>query len=219
MHKQYNAIFLNGFRGSGKSTIGSHLAERLRWNYVEMDYLISQAAGESINAMTKNGTSWQNFRLKEHNLLQELLSQKNIVVSTGGGVGVNSIVKEGTNRTFGAINAELMKRAENVLLVVLLTDESVLMERIRTTEMTKEESNRPILDEKKAKALQESIKPFSHDPKKQKQMIVDAIIEVEMNMYHIRKPLYEKLSRNVIDTGKLSIDEAINEIARMAAKN
>ena len=42
-------IFLTGFMGSGKTTIGTMLGEKLRIPAYDMDQLIVQKAGKSIN--------------------------------------------------------------------------------------------------------------------------------------------------------------------------
>ncbi|MFW5657975.1 MAG: shikimate kinase [Bacteroidota bacterium] len=78
-------IFLVGFMGSGKTTIGRQLARLLDYRFIDMDDLIVKNEEMDIPAIfEKKGESY--FRGKEQNLLHELKHLKNVVISTGGGV-------------------------------------------------------------------------------------------------------------------------------------
>lgn len=77
-------IFLIGFMGSGKSTIGSRLARSIGYDFKDMDHLIEETAGMTIPSIfSEHGE--QVFRKWEHDILLELCEHKNVVVSTGGG--------------------------------------------------------------------------------------------------------------------------------------
>jgi shikimate kinase len=78
-------IFLIGFMGSGKSTTGKQLAERLGYGYVDTDKWIIAEYGMSINEIFER-LGEKTFRKAETRLLKELASKKNLVVSTGGGL-------------------------------------------------------------------------------------------------------------------------------------
>lgn len=212
MSNNYSSIFLNGFRASGKSTIGRQLARKLKWEYIEMDDSIVRLTRMSINTLTQQGRSWQKFREIEYQLLQELTQKTHVVVSTGGGVGVNTTMKNNTTTTYGKLNTQLMKKNKGLLLIVLTADEKVLARRLKADEMLREESVRPILNEKKSQEINEEIKRQSLDPIKQKQLLVDTMIQTELELYHIRKPLYESLSPYRFDTGKFSTRELVNQI-------
>ncbi len=80
----YSRIFLIGFMGSGKSTHGSKLARKIGYDYVDMDQLIEETAGMTIPGIFKEHGE-QVFRKWEHDILLELCSRVNVVVSTGGG--------------------------------------------------------------------------------------------------------------------------------------
>jgi len=41
-------IFLIGFMGSGKTTVGGLVAERLGWPFADLDDLVIRAAGASV---------------------------------------------------------------------------------------------------------------------------------------------------------------------------
>jgi shikimate kinase len=80
----HSRIFLIGFMGSGKSTLGHQLARKLGFRHVDMDQLIEETAGMTIPGIFKeHGESV--FRKWEKDILMELCKQEGIVISTGGG--------------------------------------------------------------------------------------------------------------------------------------
>ena len=80
----YN-IFLIGFMGAGKSTISDYLKNVLAMDVVEMDQCIVERQGMSISDIFETyGEEY--FRELETNLLIEMQSRSNVVVSCGGGV-------------------------------------------------------------------------------------------------------------------------------------
>lgn len=77
-------IFLIGFMGSGKSTLGAQLSRRINYQFLDMDRLIEETAEMSIpEIFDEHGE--QVFRKWEHDILLELCQQEKIVISTGGG--------------------------------------------------------------------------------------------------------------------------------------
>lgn len=78
-------LVLVGYRGTGKSTVGKLLAERLGMRYVCMDDEITKNANMSIpEIVAKYG--WSKFRDLESELTRELTRQDGLVIDTGGGV-------------------------------------------------------------------------------------------------------------------------------------
>jgi len=78
-------IVLIGYRGTGKSVVGSLLAERLGMEYVGMDAAIVRRAGMSIpEIVEKHG--WPHFRDLESAEARELAGRDMLVIDTGGGV-------------------------------------------------------------------------------------------------------------------------------------
>jgi shikimate kinase len=77
-------IFLIGFMGSGKSTLGAKLARIINYSYVDMDVLIEETAGMTIPGIFSE-LGEEVFRKWEHDILLELCSRENVVISTGGG--------------------------------------------------------------------------------------------------------------------------------------
>lgn len=78
-------IYLIGFMGCGKSSIGKRLAERLDFDLVDLDDAITERAGMSIpEYFAARGEDA--FRVLERNTLAETFDMMNTVVATGGGV-------------------------------------------------------------------------------------------------------------------------------------
>lgn len=80
-----NRIFLIGYMGCGKTTLGQALAERLGCSFLDVDTWISDAAGKSIpQIFAEEGEA--RFREWEGEALEEAIEQEDVVVATGGGM-------------------------------------------------------------------------------------------------------------------------------------
>lgn len=78
-------ICLIGFMGSGKTIIGRSLSERLNLRWVDLDQYIEKKSNQSISDIfEKYGEAY--FRRLEQEVLNELLIQDELVISTGGGI-------------------------------------------------------------------------------------------------------------------------------------
>ncbi len=78
-------ILLIGMPGSGKSTVGAALAEKLGRKLVDADALIVEKAGCTIpEIFEKDGE--EGFRRIEHEVLCEISKESGLVIATGGGV-------------------------------------------------------------------------------------------------------------------------------------
>ncbi len=77
-------MILIGLPGSGKSTVGRHLAKRLQLEFVDSDQVIEQRLGRSISAFfAREGEAA--FRDVEEQVLDDLTRLPTCVLSTGGG--------------------------------------------------------------------------------------------------------------------------------------
>lgn len=77
-------IYLVGFIGSGKSTVGRLLAQRLQWRGEDIDELIEARERHTISDIfAKRGEAY--FRTVERDTLKLLLPIRHLVVATGGG--------------------------------------------------------------------------------------------------------------------------------------
>ncbi len=83
--KHAGRIFLVGFMGSGKTTLGRALSESLGFDFVDTDEEIEKKEGRTIaNIFAIEGEAY--FREQESKILKKLLLRKNVVIATGGGV-------------------------------------------------------------------------------------------------------------------------------------
>ena len=83
--------------GVGKSTVGKNLAQKLSYNFVDIDRTIESREGSTINLIFKN-KSESYFRKLENEISLEKLKKKNSVISLGGGAFLsNSIRREVKN--------------------------------------------------------------------------------------------------------------------------
>ena len=78
-------IALIGLPGSGKTTVGWHLARRLGVDFADSDQIISQRLGCSIREFFDREGE-EKFRDIEQTTIEELTETRRGVLSTGGGV-------------------------------------------------------------------------------------------------------------------------------------
>jgi len=77
-------VFLIGFMGSGKTTIGKKLANYLKYEFIDLDKLIESKAGMSIVSYFELYGEGA-FRELERDTLQKTEFPENVVIATGGG--------------------------------------------------------------------------------------------------------------------------------------
>ncbi len=90
-------IILIGLMGCGKTSIGKRLAPKLKLGFIDLDHKIEESAGMPISQIfSQYGEKY--FRDLELKTLKESLTNKPIVISTGGGAFINdeirSLIKE-----------------------------------------------------------------------------------------------------------------------------
>ena len=123
----YN-IFLIGFMGAGKSTISDYLKNALAMDVVEMDQCIVERQGMSISDIFETyGEEY--FRELETNLLIEMQSRSNVVVSCGGGVPMRE--------------RNVVEMKKNGRVVLLTAKPETILERV------KDNHDRPLLENNK----------------------------------------------------------------------
>ena len=128
-------LYLIGMMGSGKTTLGKELANKLNYTFIDMDIYIENEVGMTINQIfATKGESW--FREYEKKVLNDFIQMDNLVIATGGGVIKNKDNKKLMDGKCIYLNvplAELEKRLQNDDTRPLLRTRSVkdiLLERI-----------------------------------------------------------------------------------------
>tara|TARA_A100001015_G_scaffold23614_1_gene26679 strand:+ start:3052 stop:3540 length:489 start_codon:yes stop_codon:yes gene_type:complete len=84
--------------GVGKSTVGKNLAQKLSYNFVDIDRTIESREGSTINLIFKN-KSESYFRKLENEISLEKLKKKNTVISLGGGAFLNKSIRREIKNT------------------------------------------------------------------------------------------------------------------------
>jgi shikimate kinase len=78
-------VFLIGMMGSGKTTLGKELAEKLGYTFLDLDVFIEQKENKTIAEIFAT-EGQERFRELEHEALQSIISNyKLAIVATGGG--------------------------------------------------------------------------------------------------------------------------------------
>lgn len=123
----YNIVLI-GFMGAGKSTISDYMSTMFAMKVVEMDQIIAQREGMSISDIFEvYGEEY--FRDAETNLLIEMQSESNVIISCGGGVPMRER------------NVAEMKK--NGRVVLLTASPETILDRV------KDSHDRPVIENNK----------------------------------------------------------------------
>lgn len=77
-------LYLVGFMGAGKSSVSRALSRRIGWKAIDIDERIEAAEGLRVSEIfAQRGEPY--FRDLERRALSDLLSQREVIVATGGG--------------------------------------------------------------------------------------------------------------------------------------
>jgi shikimate kinase len=114
-------IVLTGFMGSGKSTVGPLVAQRLEWSFVDVDDVIEAEANATIAELfSREGET--RFRDREHATIARLSAAEAQVLGLGGGA-----IERAETR-------ELLLNAPGTLLVHLEVELATTLARCAGTE-------------------------------------------------------------------------------------
>jgi shikimate kinase len=120
--------------GSGKTTVGELLSEKTGMPLLDMDTLIEERAGKTINDIfAKEGEA--HFRSLERELVKELAAREGQIISTGGGIVLNP--------------DNITDFEKTGLVVCLLADAETVLDRVR------HDTSRPLLAGDKAARIVE----------------------------------------------------------------
>lgn len=123
----YNIVLI-GFMGAGKSTISNYLRNMFAMDVVEMDQVIAEKEGMSIpDIFEVYGEEY--FRDAETNLLIEMQSKSNVVISCGGGVPMRE--------------RNVVEMKKNGKVVLLTAKPETILDRV------KDNHDRPLLENNK----------------------------------------------------------------------
>ncbi|UQD52723.1 shikimate kinase [Bacillus methanolicus] len=127
------AIYLIGFMGSGKTTVGKSMSAKWNWPVFDTDEELEKKVKKSINQIfEENGEEF--FRLLESEILKQMPVNRSII-TTGGGI----VLKEENRRW--------MK--ENGVVVFLYAEPEEIFKRIEN------DDSRPLLKTNKKAAIKE----------------------------------------------------------------
>jgi len=129
-------IFIIGFMGVGKSTIGKQLALQMNVNFVDVDKEIELSEETSI-AEIFNERGEEYFREIESRIIRRL--QPNSIIACGGGLP--------------CYNDNIKYINDNGVSIYLYADESNILKRIK-----KNIANRPLINDIKKKDLKSYVK-------------------------------------------------------------
>lgn len=112
-------IFITGFMGSGKTSVGKRLARVLRWSFADSDALIERRAGQDVHQIFASKGE-KHFRGLERRAIRHLVRRSRCVVALGGGTlldpGSRALVrKSGTLVALSCAEPELWRRVWPVL--------------------------------------------------------------------------------------------------------
>lgn len=132
-----NVLFLIGFMGAGKTTVGKALAKLSKKQFIDLDKYVEQRYEMKIPTIFHTYGE-KTFREWERETLEHCAKIENVVIATGGGI----VEDEG--------NISLMKRSGAI--VYLKAPFDILYERI------KDDTNRPLTKEGKEQLRERFIK-------------------------------------------------------------
>ncbi len=84
-----NNVILVGPMGAGKTTVGKHIARMLGKSFYDVDLELEKRTGVSVNLIFDIEKE-EGFRQRETQMLSDLMTQRNAVIATGGGIVVTA---------------------------------------------------------------------------------------------------------------------------------
>ena len=110
------SLYMIGMMGSGKTSTGRPLAERLGYGFVDADAVIEQAAGCSIPEIFQRDGEAE-FRALEKQVLSSISQRHSLVVATGGGVVTQQenwgLLHSGIVIWLDVVQEQLLKRLQS----------------------------------------------------------------------------------------------------------
>ncbi len=165
-------IFLIGFMGVGKSTVAGYMQRHYGMPLIEMDETLEKRENRTIpEIFAEKGEPY--FRQAETDLLKEIQTSSNVIVSCGGGVAMRQE------------NVDIMK--QNGKVVLLTASPESILKRVKNND------NRPLLKNRKTvegiQELMEARRPFY-------EAAADITVETDtQSLYKICEEIMQKLQK------------------------
>ncbi|MGQ9500168.1 MAG: shikimate kinase [Dissulfurimicrobium sp.] len=141
--KMARKVFLTGYRGVGKSSIGRALALALGWTFWDMDERISSEEGLSIREMVER-RGWGYFRERERKVLMDAADYEgNLVAACGGGAVMHEDIWPAVKKNAVVI---WLKAGIRTIFERIEADSATAVLRPALTDRPMEEEIRQVLD-------------------------------------------------------------------------
>ncbi len=172
----HDLIYLIGYRGVGKSTVGKSFADSMGYDFFDTDMaVIEQKMATIIDIVAKEG--WQKFRRCEKEILRSTKDLKKTVVATGGGAILHRLAWQ-----------DLRKES---IIFWLNADEDVIIHRVLND--AKSDSQRPSLTG-------------------------DSAVDEIRSVLNERIPFYQETAHYQVDTGNLTVEEAVDRMKQLVSQ-
>jgi len=176
-------IYLVGFMGTGKTTVGRLLARKKKWHFADLDELIELRERKRIcDIFAQCGEPY--FRNAEKEALKDVAREKEFIVACGGGIVMDRA------------NMEIMK--SNGTVICLFAAPEVIIKR------TEQFTHRPLLQVKDpAKQIQLLMKlraPYyaqAHEAIDTSKLPIDKVVEKIMKLTSGRQKAKEKSKKRL----------------------
>lgn len=149
LHSEMGHLWLIGMMGSGKSTVGSLVAEQLQVPHLDVDALIVERSQRSVAEIFTEGEA--TFRALESAEITALAEQADAVIATGGGAvlkstNVEAMRKSGATILLTASLECLEQRMRNSVERPLLAEDGALARIYETRAQLYRESADIVID-------------------------------------------------------------------------
>jgi shikimate kinase len=143
---KFERIYLIGYMGSGKSTLGKRLANRMNYGFLDTDQVFEEKYACTIyDFFLTHGEA--EFRKLEHKILRDTLKISGVIISTGGGTPCHYNNMELINQHGFSIYLQMpadalhqrLKRTRRVRPLTIGKNEAELADYIKTNLREREE--------------------------------------------------------------------------------
>ena len=172
-------IFLIGYMGAGKTTLGKALARRMNMSFIDTDLYIENRYHKKISEIFASEGE-ERFRDIERRILLEISEFEEVVVSTGGGLP--------------CFNDNMTTMNDNGITVYLETSEEELAARLKVSKNV-----RPVLKNRSGSELVDFIKENLHIRRKFYEQAAIRFVAERMNTESDVDILVEKLEKLICD--------------------